>query len=124
MILGYVRVEGGAVSTHRDSYLLSSLTVVSTRRPFLGAAILLGASFCAYALAFLDLLYPSEIITIVGAAFGFVVASSQIGQLSLLSRDLRGSELSGVIWGRYAALNKVRSDIVKRLGSLPPGGQS
>ncbi len=115
MIFGYVRVEGGAVNTHRDSYLLSSLTVVSTRRPFLGAAVLLGASFCAYAFSFLDLLYPSEIAAILGVSLAFVLAASQVGQLSLLSRDLRGSELSGVIWGHYAVLSKVRSDIVKKL---------
>ncbi len=121
MILGYVRVEGGSVSTHRDSYMLSSLTVVSTRRPFLGTAILLGSGFCAYALAFIDLLYTSEIATIFGVAIIFVLAASQVGQLSLLSRDLRGSELSGAIWGQYAALNKVRADIVQKLDNSETG---
>lgn len=124
MIFGYVRVEGAAVNTHRDSYLLAGLSVVSTRRPFLGAALLLGASFCAYGLAFIDLLYPSEIATIFGVSIAFVLVASQVGQLSLLSRDLRGSELSGVIWGHYGALNKVRSDIVQKLDSLPPGVSS
>lgn len=33
MILGYVSVDGHAVVTHRDSYLLDQLSVVSVRRP-------------------------------------------------------------------------------------------
>jgi len=115
MIFGSVHVDGKSVSTHRDSYLLSTLSVVSVRRPFLGSAVALGASFMAFGAAFLDLLYTKEIAILCGLSAAAIITGAQIGQLKLLSKDLRGSELSGVIWGQYAALNRIRSQIVARL---------
>ncbi len=121
MIVGYVHISENSVSTHRDSYLLSALTVVSTRRPFLGGAVLLSGYFCGCALAFANLLYFHEVIAIIVVSAVAIFLSAQIGQLSLLSRDLRGSELSGAVWGQYSSLNQVREKIVNRLDLLQSG---
>ncbi len=117
MIFGSVSVNENAVVTHRDSYLLKSLSVVSVRRVFLAPGLLFGAGFTGFGIAFSDLLYPSEIITIFSAVIAAIITGAQVGQLKLLSRDLRGSELSGVIWGRYSALNKIRTEIIQKLSS-------
>lgn len=123
-IFGYIKVEGGAVSTHRDSYLLANISVVSVRRPFLGGAVLLAGCFLGFSLAFVDLLHPTEIASIIGPSVLAVLISSQLGQLSLLSRDLRGSELSGAVWGHYSTLNQVRAEIVEKLDMSPNGDLS
>jgi hypothetical protein len=124
MIISSVSVDGNSVNTHRDSYLLSSLSVVSVRRPFLGGAILLGGSFLGFGGVFIDLLYPMEIIMISTLSILAIFAGAQIGELKLLSRDLRGSELSGVIWGQYSDLNQVRTKIVKQLSPKMIGEKS
>jgi len=120
MILGHVQVdhENGAVNTHRDSYLLKSLTVVSVRRPFLEGGILFGAGYAGFIFAFGDLLFWHEIALTLVAACSALVLGFRVGQLKLLSRDLRGSELSGAIWGSYADLNAVRRDIVRAIAPI------
>ena len=120
MIFGSVSVNKNAVNTHRDSYLLSNLSVVSVRRPFLGSALTLGASFMSFGAAFMDLLFPAEIVSICAASFIAILIGAQIGQLKLLSKDLRGSELSGVIWGQYRALNNIRAQIIAKLSGENP----
>lgn len=124
MIIGTVNVTEKAVITHRDSYLVDSLSVVSVRRPFFGAALMLGFGFGGFGIAFLDLLYTGEIAIIGIASTLAVLLGAQVGQLKLLSRDLRGSELSGVIWGKYSSLNQIRSDIVTQLSAKAQGGVS
>lgn len=121
MIIGSVTLQNGAVITHRDSYLLKNLSVVSVRRPFLGGAILLGGAFAGFSAAFFDLLYPDEVATIFCLSITALIAGTQIGQLKLLSRDLRGSELSDAIWGQYASLNRIRSQIVQSLDTSIEG---
>ncbi|MBB4305122.1 hypothetical protein GGD81_004190 [Rhodobium orientis] len=118
MIFGFVDVdaENASVNTHRDSYLLETLTVVSVRRPFLAGGLLFGGGFMGFAGVFGDLLHTGEIATVFGCAALALAAGWQTGQLKLLSRDLRGSELSGVVWGRYADLNRVRGEIVRAIG--------
>tara|TARA_R110002126_G_scaffold239459_12_gene382804 strand:- start:1564 stop:1938 length:375 start_codon:yes stop_codon:yes gene_type:complete len=122
MIFGSVDLNGNAVNTHRDSYLLTNLSVVSVRRPFLGAAILLGGAFASFSAAFFDILYPVEIATIIGLSSAAIIIGYQTGQLKLLSRDLRGSELSGVIWGQYKSLNIIRAKIIQKISSSDFGG--
>lgn len=123
MILGHVQVdrENGAVNTHRDSYLLKSLTVVSVRRPFIEGGMLFGAGYAGFILAFGDLLFWYEIALTLAAAGTALLVGFRVGQLKLLSRDLRGSELSGVIWGSYADLNAVRRDIVRAIAPIKGG---
>lgn len=114
MILGTFTIDAasGAIHTHRDSYVIDTLTAVSVRRPLLPAGLVFGLGLGGFGLAFGDLLYPHEIAVLVAAFCLAALGGWQIGQLSLLSRDLRGSELSGAIWGRYAALQSIRAAIV------------
>lgn len=113
MILGSVAIdtEQGAIHTHRDTYLLGNLTVVSVRRPLLPFAAMAAVGQTGFAAAFVDLLYLYEGITVIGLAVVMLTLGWQAGQLKLLSRDLRGSELSGVIWGRASHLNAIRKGI-------------
>lgn len=112
MIIGNVSVDDQAVSTHRDSYMLDQLSVVSNRRPLLPAAMIFTLGFSSFAYNFQDLLYPKEINLIIGLCAAALVVGFLIGQLKLLSRDLRGSELTSVIWGTYGHLNRIRREIV------------
>lgn len=119
MIIGFVEVDPdtGTIKTHRDSFFPDTLTVVSVRRPFLAGGTLFGLGFMGFAAVFSDLLWTGEILTIVcGAALALVVGW-QVGQLKLLSRDLRGTETSNVVFGRFADLNRKRSEIVEAIGA-------
>jgi uncharacterized membrane protein YgdD (TMEM256/DUF423 family) len=114
MILGtlYIHPESGAVVTHRDSYLPENLTVVSVRRIALPVCGTVAIGLLGFTASFADLLYIHEIaltLLLVGIC---LFAGSQVGQLKLLSRDLRQSELSGVIYGRYRDLNSKRGEII------------
>lgn len=122
MILGHVHIDGNAVVTHRDSYLIDQLSVVSVRRPFLATGLVATAGIGGFVLAFGDLLYPVEIGVLAVIAVVAPLAAAEIGRLKLLSRDLRGSELAGVVWGRYATLNAVRAEIVASLVRRRGGG--
>lgn len=113
MIIGFVNVENWTVVTHRDSFMLSNVSVVSVRRPYLAGAILLCGASLGFGLAFIDLLYESELITLACVAFGLLVVGTQTAQLSLLSRDLKGTELSSAVWGTLGSLQKVRTKIVR-----------
>ncbi len=121
MILGSVHVSETAVTTHRDSYLLASISVVSVRRPFFGGAMLIALALTAFILAFADLLYVGEMISFAIFIALILFAGTQIGQLKLLSRDLRGSDLSDAIWGQYSHLNHIRREIVGMRQSLKQG---
>ena len=114
MIFGTIRIDPdrGAVHTHRDSYLIETLSVVSVRRPLLPAGLILGCGLAGFGLAFGDLLYPLEAGVLFAATATALLAGWQIGRLTLLSRDLRGSDLASAVWGRFASLQIVRADIV------------
>jgi len=111
-ILGSVSVTDKAVVTHRDSYLLKTLTAVSVRRPLLVPAIVISIALLLFALGTFDLLYWSEFVGLAVVIAASLVAGTKLGQLQLLSRDLKNTELSGAIWGHHAALQSVRSEIV------------
>jgi hypothetical protein len=126
MMIGFIEIdeEQGAVNTHRDSYLLDSITVASVRRPFFIGGLMSGIGLTGFTLSFGDLLYAHEIVLTLLIATGCIVVAWQVGQLKLLSRDLRGSELADVIWGRYASLNAVRLSIARAMSARRAGGRS
>ena len=113
MIFGHVKVEDNAVTTHRDSFILDTVSAVSVRRPFLAGAVLLSFGFAGFSVAFMDLLYIHEIVSFTGISAGLLLIGSQIGQLSLLSKDLKGTELSSAVWGSPRALQQIRSQIIE-----------
>ena len=112
MLFSPVKIENGAVETRNDSYLLENLTVVSARRTLLGAGLLVSVGFGSFTLAFADILWPVELLSLFFASITSLVVGLNIGRLRFHSRDLRGSELAGVVWGTYGHLNRVRRDIV------------
>lgn len=112
MIIGFVKVEDGAVLTHRDSFILDSVSVVSVRRPYLAGSLLLSTALLGFAAAFADLLYADELATLGIASAAILAIGLLTGHLTLLSRDLKGSELSSAVWGTPRALQKIRQRIV------------
>ncbi len=124
MIFGSITVSDKAVSTHRDSYLLDKITVVSVRRPLLAPTILMGGGSAAFGLAFADLLYAGEQVAIGAAVLLMGVSGSQAGQLKLLSREIGTSPLGDVIWGRYKTLNKIRLQIAGKLQQVRQGSDA
>lgn len=123
MIIGSITVDDGSVNTRNKSYLLHDLSVVAVHHPFWGMAVLYGVGLGGFATAFADLLYFSEMATLILAAFLIVMAGWHVGQLKLLSRDLRGSELSDVIWGSYSELNHLRRQIAVAMRAVKSGGE-
>lgn len=124
MIFGSISIEGGAVVTHRDTYDLDSISVVSARRPLLIPSLLVGGGLVGFGFTFSDLLYANEIAITVGTGAGSVTAGFWLGQLKLLSRDLRGSELIDAVWGSYSHLNHIRRDLARHLKSANRSAQS
>lgn len=119
MILGTLRIDPdeGAVHTHRDSYLIETLSVVSVRRPLLPAGLVFGIGLAGFGVSFADLLHLHEAVTVFTAAAASLLTGWQVGHLTLLSRDLRGSELAGAVWGRFASLQAIRGEIVRALAA-------
>ena len=115
MIFGSISVTDKSVDTHRDSYLIEQLSVVSVRRPFMAGALLIGGSLTAFVVRFNDLLYMREVATLSTIGFLLLAVGWRLGQLQLLSRDLRGSELSGVVYGDAGRLNRIRRQIVRAI---------
>ncbi len=113
MIFGTITVTDDVVSTHRNSYLLGSLTVVSVRRPILIPSLIIGASGAAWGLAFSDLLFLSEMIATGIVSAAAILLGVQCGQLQLVSRDLKNTELSSAVWGQYHDLHQHRHAIVE-----------
>jgi hypothetical protein len=121
MIFGNVDIDSASVETHRDTYLLHNISVVSVRRPFLAGALMCSVGFGGFGVAFGDLLYPVEIGFIIGGIIASVFAGIWLGQLKLLSRDLRNSELSDAIWGSYSHLNRIRREIITAMRGTTAG---
>ena len=112
MIFGKIETTPHAVETHKDSYRIEHLTVVSVRRPFLSFAMIFAIGGTAFGVRFHDLLYLSELQWLAGCVVLLVLLGFRLGHLQLLSRDLRGSELTGAVWGSYGHLNRVRREIM------------
>lgn len=113
MIAGRMTITSTAVETHKDSYLLEHLTVVSVRRPFLATGMVMALGGTAFSFRFADLLYPHELLILGTGILTLFVLGRVVAQIQLLSRDLRGSELSGMIWGTYVHLNRLRAQIIQ-----------
>ncbi|MFD0917252.1 hypothetical protein ACFQ14_12600 [Pseudahrensia aquimaris] len=112
MVIGSIHVSGDYIETHRNSYRIRDITAASRSRPFLGASVIVAAGLSAFGLSFADLLYLHELVALFGLAASSLGVGLYLGQLKLLSRDLRGSDIACVIWGSYGHLDLIRRQIV------------
>ena len=94
--------------------------MVSARRTLLGASVLIAGALAGFAVAFADILWPGELFGISLASALSLIIGWNVGQLRFHSRDLKGSELSCVVWGRYANLNRQRREIVAAMRAMKP----
>ncbi|NDW06482.1 hypothetical protein [Jiella pacifica] len=123
MIFGTVTIDGHAVHTQKDTYRIADLSVFSVRRPFLAVGATVAAGTAAFGFVHADLLYLSECLAIGSVSVVSLIGGLMIGQLQFLSRDLRGSELAGAIYGTYGHLNRVRKEVFSVQRSLQTGGR-
>lgn len=114
-IIGFIEVKEDAVVTHRDSYFFRNLSVVSVRRPLFAPAVLLSGPLVLFVFGFGDLLYGREIAAIVIAILLMMLVGVKLGQLQLLSRDLKNTDLSHAVWAEHSTLQKARAEIVHAL---------
>ncbi|NCO04089.1 MAG: hypothetical protein GW903_07865 [Alphaproteobacteria bacterium] len=123
MLFSPITIRENEVETRNDTYLLENLTVVSARRTLLGAGLLVAAALGGFGIAFADILWPAEKIIIAFVCGLSLWAGFSIGRLRFHSRDLHGSELSGVVWGSYGRLNRTRRDIAAAVRAARSGGK-
>lgn len=118
MLLGKAQIAGDMLETHITTYMIAHVTAVSVSRPFLplGATICLGVG--GFAIAYLDLLLPSERLFIAGLCVVAVVLGWKIGRLELISRDLNGSPQAFAVYGTHGDLNARRKQIARTKQSL------
>ena len=112
MIFGKLTLSDTALHTHADSYMLETITAVSTRRPFLSAGLIIGGLSALFGLSFGDLLYPEEITALAVIGTLALTGGWGIGQLQLVSRDLKGSPIADAVYGTYPHLRRLRPQIV------------
>tara|TARA_R110002072_G_scaffold302883_1_gene489456 strand:+ start:9218 stop:9592 length:375 start_codon:yes stop_codon:yes gene_type:complete len=124
MLFSPVTVKENEVETRNDNYRLENLTVVSARRQLLGAGLMTATALAGFGVAFADILWPGEKIGIALACGISLYAGFSIGRLRFHSRDLHGSELSGVVWGTYGHLNRKRREIATAIRAAKPVDKS
>lgn len=113
MIFDTAKIEGRTLTTHRSRFLLDRITASDVQRPLLSIAIVPSIGAFAFTVGFGDILYAGEIATILGGTMAWVLLSAGIGQLKLVSSDLRGSEVFGAVWGSYRHLKSIHRDITR-----------
>ncbi|KIC51048.1 hypothetical protein [Tateyamaria sp. ANG-S1] len=112
MILGYITITGTSLETHNDSYALASVTAVSARRPFLSSGLMIGGFCTLFGLAFADILYAGELVTLAAVGGLALLGGVMVGRLQLISRDLRGLPIADAVYGTYRHLNRLRPQIL------------
>lgn len=112
MIIGKVEtIRAGALITHNDTYAITDQTHIFVIRPFRMVGTGIGGALIAFAWGCHDLLYMHEFAVLGGIIAGLVLLGERVAHLSIINRDLPGSELSTALWGTYGDLNRVRRDI-------------
>ncbi|MEO0486241.1 MAG: hypothetical protein AAF092_10050 [Pseudomonadota bacterium] len=106
MIFGKLILHPTRLQTSNDHYQLHGIRVVSVRRPFLSAGLLVGALLTGFALSFWDLLYDGERISLCIFIALAVLGGWCIGQLRLVSRELVNSPLGEAVYGTYRHLRR------------------
>ena len=123
MIFGKFEI-GDTLETNNDNYIITSITAVSTRRPFLSAGLMAGGLCALFGFGFWDILWPAERMALIGIAVTSVTIGMGIGRLSLASRDLRGTPIADAVYGSYGHLNQKRRELAKAIHKINAGGAS
>lgn len=114
MIIGKIEEIGlGKFTTHNQHYAITDQTHIFVARPFRLMGLGIGGALCAFTWGCADLLYLLEIGIIGSFVAGLVFFGERAATLSVINRDLPGSELSTALWGSYSDLNQVRRNIGK-----------
>ena len=113
MIIGSIKVTAKNLITNKDTYRLASLTAISVRRPFLAASLLAVIASVSFIAGFHDLLKANEILGLSIFSLSVFLMGVNVGQLTLLSRDLKGTETANAVWGSPSSLNKARHNLVE-----------
>tara|TARA_R110002072_G_scaffold150788_2_gene299372 strand:- start:10023 stop:10394 length:372 start_codon:yes stop_codon:yes gene_type:complete len=123
MIFGKLEI-GKTLETHRGSYVLAGISAISTHRPFFSTGLVVGGLSTTFALGFRDILWPGELLALSCITVASVAAGMSIGQLRLVSRDLRGSPMADAVYGTYPDLNRRRREIADAIGRTKSRGAS
>ena len=113
MFFDTAKIQGNMLGTHRSIFLLDRITAADVSRPLLSMAAIPAVGAFAFTLGFADILYVGEIFIILGSAIAWLIVGANIGQLKLVSSDLRGSEVSGAVWGSYRHLKNIHHQITR-----------
>ncbi len=124
MIFGKLDIGQKTLTTHNDTYVLSGISVISTRRPFLSAGLMISALSALFIVSFSNILFVGEIITLTGLSAISLWVGICIGQLRLISRDLAGSPVADAVYGTYRHLNRCRPVIADAIDRAKTGGAS
>ena len=124
MILGTLDVKDGQLFTKNGNYQLDVVSVISTRRPFLSSGLTMTALLSLFGLGAYDILKVSELVALTVVIGIALAASLTIGQLHLVSRDLRGSPMADAVWGSYRRLNAERRKIAALVRDAKREGMS
>lgn len=111
MLFGHCEIANEAIHTHNDTYSLRDFSAVSARRPFLAPCMICAGLLAGFGGVFADLLFTHEFLLLGATSGGLALIGLQLAQLQLLSRDLKGAELSNVILGSYDHINRLRREI-------------
>ncbi len=111
MIFGKLKLNRTTLETSNDTYVLESVSTISTRRPFIALGLLLCALSGTFTWSFRDILTLSEILGLVSFAVVILWIGLTIGKLQLISRDLKGLPLADAVYGSYRDLNNKRPAI-------------
>ena len=122
MIIGKLELGPKTLTTHNDSYVLEGISVVSNRRPFLTSGLMVGALSALFIVSFRDILYLGETISLTCLSGLSIWCGLQVGQLRLISRDLRGSPVADAVYGTYGHLNRLRPAIADAIERAKSGG--
>lgn len=122
MIFGKLNLGTKTLTTHNDSYVLEGISVVSNRRPFLTSGLMVGALSALFIVSFRDILYLGETVALTCLLVLSLWSGLQIGQLRLISRDLRGSPVADAVYGTYGHLNRLRPAIADAIERAKSGG--
>ena len=124
MILGKLHLGETSLHTHRDSYVLETISAISTRRPFLSAGAMITVLTTGFGWSFADILTTGELLALSLVSLSSLAGGVGIGQLHLVSRDLRGSPIGDAVYGTYRHLNHERLSITEAVERTKAGGGS